>query len=172
MKARYVRLMDLLHRFCMVIAGFCLVTITLIIPWGVFTRYVLNSASSWPEPAAVLMMIWFSFLSAAICYRESLHIGVAVIPMMLKGQARIAVGWLIELCMITAALFMFWWGSKLVHTTWHQSIADFPWYSVGLSYLPVPLSGLITALFVIEKLWTSDLFGVPDADTISRVSTE
>src|SRR6185436_14024568 len=87
MKAQYVRLMDLLHRLCMIIAGFCLVAITLMIPWGVFTRYVLNAASSWPEPMAVLMMIWFSFLAACICYRENLHIGVAVIPMMLEGKA-------------------------------------------------------------------------------------
>ena len=50
MQAFYVRCMDVLHRFCMVVAGFCLVTITLIIPWGVFTRYVLNSAASWPSP--------------------------------------------------------------------------------------------------------------------------
>ena len=88
MKAQYVRAMDVLHRVCMIIAGFCLVAITLMIPWGVFTRYVLNSASSWPEPMAVLMMIWFSFLSACICYRENLHIGVAVIPMMLEGKAQ------------------------------------------------------------------------------------
>jgi TRAP-type C4-dicarboxylate transport system permease small subunit len=53
MKATYIRAMDALHGVCMVIAGFCLVTITLIIPWGVFTRYVLNIGSSWPEPMAV-----------------------------------------------------------------------------------------------------------------------
>ena len=113
MKAHYVRAMDLLHRFCMIVAGFCLVAITLIIPWGVFTRYVLNSASSWPEPMAVLMMIWFSFLSASLCYRENLHIGVAVIPMMLEGKAKTAIGWLIEACMMGTNLFMFWWGIKL-----------------------------------------------------------
>jgi TRAP-type C4-dicarboxylate transport system permease small subunit len=172
MKALYVRCMDVLHRFCMIVAGACLVTITLIIPWGVFTRYVLNSASSWPEPGAVLLMIWFSFLAASICYRENLHIGVAVIPMMLQGNARLAVGWLIEACMMGTNLFMFWWGIKLVQTTWHQSISDFPWYSVGASYLPVPIGGLITALFVIERLWTSKLFAEPEAESISGISTE
>ena len=172
MKVLYVRCMDVLHRFCMVVAGFCLVTITLIIPWGVFTRYVLNSASSWPEPAAVLLMIWFSFLAASLCYRENLHIGVALIPMMLKGNARLAVGWLVEACMMCTNLFMFWWGIKLVQTTWHQSISDFPWYSVGASYLPVPIGGIITALFVIERLWTSKLFAGPEAESISGISTE
>ena len=172
MKARYIKLMDALQQLCMIIAGTCLVLITLIIPWGVFTRYMLNSASSWPEPMAVLAMIWFSFLAAALCYRERLHIGVAVIPMMLKGKARIAVGWLIEACMMGVNLFMFWWGIKLVKATWYQSIADFPGFSVGASYLPVPLGGLITVLFVIERLMIGKFFQEPASETVSHVSTE
>jgi TRAP-type C4-dicarboxylate transport system permease small subunit len=172
MKAQYIRLMDVLQRFCMVVAGFCLIAITLMIPYGVFTRYVLNSASSWPEPMAVLLMIWFSFLSASLVYRENLHIGVAVIPMMLQGRARTAIGWLIEAGMMGTNLFIFWWGIKLVLLTWHQTISDFPWYSVGASYLPVPIGGAITALFVIERLWTSNLFEEPDDDAISQISTE
>jgi TRAP-type C4-dicarboxylate transport system permease small subunit len=172
MKAQYIRLMDVLHRFCMVVAGFCLVAITLMIPYGVFTRYVLNSASSWPEPMAVLLMIWFSFLSASLVYRENLHIGVAVIPMMLAGRARTAIGWLIEAGMMATNLFIFWWGIKLVTLTWYQTISDFPWYSVGASYLPVPIGGAITALFVIERLWTSKLFEGPSDGAISQVTTE
>ncbi len=172
MKEQYSRAMELLHRFCMIVCGACLVVITLIIPWGVFTRYVLNSASSWPEPMAVLLMVWFSFLSAAICYRESLHIGVAVIPMMLRGTARQAVGWLIQICMMGTNVFMLYYGTKLVQTTWHQSISDFPGYSVGAAYLPVPLGGAITTLFVIERLWKGDLFAEANTDAMSHVSTE
>jgi TRAP-type C4-dicarboxylate transport system permease small subunit len=63
-------------------------------------------------------------------------------------------------------------GVKLVETTWHQSIADFPWYSVGLSYLPVPIGGIVTALFVMERLWTSNLFAEPDAERLSTITTE
>ena len=64
MLTAYIRAMDVLHRMCVIIAGTCLVMITMIIPWGVFTRYVLNTGSSWPEPLAVLLMIWLSFMSA------------------------------------------------------------------------------------------------------------
>lgn len=164
--------MHALHWLCMVIAGACLVAITLMIPWGVFTRYALNSASSWPEPAAVLLMVWFSFMSAAICYRENLHIGVAVIPMMLEGKARLLCGWLIEIGMMGTNFFMLWYGTKLVATTWHQTVADFPWFSTGAAYLPVPLGGLITVLFVIERLWAGNLFDEPDAKSISATSSE
>lgn len=172
MKATYVRAMDGLHRLCMVIAGFCLVVITIIIPWGVFTRYVLNQAASWPEPMAVFLMIWFSFTSAAVCYREGLHIGVKVIPDALGGTARIVIGWLIETCMAFTNLFMLVYGARLVETTWHSTLADFPILTAGISYLPVPLGGAITTLFVIERLWTGDLFAEPDEDAISHIATE
>src|SRR5215475_2905020 len=118
MKASYIRAMDGLHQACLFVAGACLVIITLIIPWGVFTRFVLNSASSWPEPLAVLLMIALSFLSAVVCYREYLHIGVGIVPALLEGPAKIALGILIEVAMLITNLFMLWYGLKLVQTTW------------------------------------------------------
>jgi TRAP-type C4-dicarboxylate transport system permease small subunit len=172
MKARYVRAMDVLHRACLFIAGASLIIITVIIPWGVFTRYVLNSASSWPEPLAVLLMIWLSFLSAVVCYREYLHIGVGLLPAALTGTPRKLLGWIIEICMLITNLFMLWWGIKLVQTTWFQSIAEFPIVSVGVSYLPVPIGGAIILFFVIERLWTGMLFQEPTLETTSTVSVE
>lgn len=172
MKAQYIRLMDALHRACLVVAGACLVTITLIIPWGVFTRYVLNSASSWPEPLAVLLMIVLSFLSAVTCYREFLHIGVGVLPALLDERGKAFLGWAIEACMMATNVFMVWFGIKLVQTTFYQSIAEFPLVSVGISYLPVPIAGAITVLFIIERLLTREFFRDQTIETTSTVSTE
>ena len=164
MQARYIRVMDGLQFLCMLIAGSCLVVITVIVPWGVFTRYVLNSASSWPEPMAVLLMIWLSLLSAVVCYRESLHIGVGLLPAALQGTPKRVVGWLIELGMLATNLFMLWYGVSLVQVTWYQSIAEFPVVSVGVSYLPLPIGGALIILFVIERLWTGKLFQEPSLD--------
>jgi len=50
------------------------------------------------------------------------------------------------------SLFMVIWGARLVGTTWHQSIAEFPALSVGVTYLPIPIGGAITLLFVAERL--------------------
>jgi TRAP-type C4-dicarboxylate transport system permease small subunit len=172
MKSKYIRAMDRLHQACLFIAGISLVIITIIIPWGVFTRFVLNSASSWPEPMAVLLMIWLSFLSAVVCYREYLHIGVGLLPEALTGTPRMLLGLFIEMCMLITNLFMLWWGIKLVHTTWYQSIAEFPEVSVGVSYLPVPIGGLITVLFVIERMWTGVWFQEPTLETTSTVTAE
>jgi TRAP-type C4-dicarboxylate transport system permease small subunit len=164
MKSQYIRAMDRLHQACLFVAGACLVVITIIIPWGVFTRYVLNSAASWPEPMAVLLMIVLSFLSAIVCYREYLHIGVGVLPAFLTGTSRNVLGVFIEICMLVTNLFMLWYGVKLVNTTWYQSIAEFPVVSVGFSYLPIPIGGAITALFVIERFWTGQFFKEPEPE--------
>jgi TRAP-type C4-dicarboxylate transport system permease small subunit len=166
-KARYIRLMDAINVASVFVAGACLVVITLIIPYGVFCRYVLNSAASWPEPMAVLLMIVLSFFSAVVCYREHLHIGVALLPNALSGLARTLLGWVIELAMLGTNLFMLWYGIKLVLATWHQSIAEFPLVSVGVAYLPIPVGGLVTILFVIERLWTASFFGEPPAQAVS-----
>jgi TRAP-type C4-dicarboxylate transport system permease small subunit len=166
----YFALMDHLHKACLFVAGVALVTITLIIPWGVFTRYVLNSAASWPEPTAILLMIVLSFLSAVICYREHLHIGVSMIPNMLDGAAKAALGVLIELVMLGMNVFMVWYGVALVQRVWGNTIAEFPLLSVGITYLPIPIAGFITALFVIERFLKGDYFPPPhdlETDTIS-----
>jgi TRAP-type C4-dicarboxylate transport system permease small subunit len=63
----YRKLMDALYLVCVFVAGSALVLISAVIPWAVFTRYVLNSAASWPEPTAVLLTIVLTFIGAAPC---------------------------------------------------------------------------------------------------------
>jgi len=171
-KAQYIRAMDAVHGACLFVAGSCLVIITAIVPYGVFTRYVLNSAASWPEPMATLLMIVVSFLSAVVCYREYLHIGVGVLPAFLPGPAKALLGWFLEACMLATNLFMVVWGLRLVETTWFQSIAEFPIVSAGMAYLPIPLGGALTTLFVIERLLTQRFFAEPPAETDAPISTE
>lgn len=172
MRETYFRAMEHLHKLCVILAGASLVVITIIIPWGVFTRYVLNSASSWPEPAAIVLMIWLSFLSAVVCYREHLHIAVGMIPNALQGSAKAALGFVIEALMLGANLFLLWYGIKLCQTTWHQPLAEFPGISTGISYLPVPIGGFLTTLFIIERFLNAEFFPPPIEHALDTIATE
>ena len=60
-KNAYAQAMEWLYIACIALSGTALVAITLIIPYGVFMRYVMNNPQSWPEPASVVMMVFFSF---------------------------------------------------------------------------------------------------------------
>jgi TRAP-type C4-dicarboxylate transport system permease small subunit len=71
---------------------------------------------------------------------------------MLPAPLRRAIGLVVEGLMAAMALFMVNWGIKLVDATWDNSIADFPFLSVGVTYLPIPVGGAILLLFVIERV--------------------
>jgi len=144
--------MDALYWACAVIAGSALVVISLVVPWGVYTRYVRNSAASWPEPMAILLSIVLTFFGAAACYRSGTHMRVTVLRDRLPPGPQRAVDLVAEGLMALVSLFMIVWGGRLVGTTWHQVIAEFPFLSVGITYLPIPLGGAVTLLFVTERL--------------------
>jgi len=144
--------MDALYLICVVVAGTALVTISAVIPWGVYTRYVLNSAASWPEPTAVLLTIWLTFFGAAACYRLRFHMNVSFFVKLMPTFWQRFFDALAEIAMVAMSIFMTVWGAKLVIATWNNSIADFPELSVGVTYLPIPLGGAILFLFVIERI--------------------
>lgn len=162
MKAAYRRAMDALYLVCMGVAGLALTIMTIVIPWGVYTRYVLNRGSAWPEPMAVLLVILFTFFAAAACYRAGIHISVTLFADALREPYRRIVHAIAELLMTALSLFMINWGIQLVDTTWYQVIAEFPWLSVGITYLPIPVGGAITLLFILERVW----IGPPPPDSI------
>jgi TRAP-type C4-dicarboxylate transport system permease small subunit len=156
--------MDVLYFASALIAGVALVLISAVIPWAVFTRYVLNSAASWPEPTAVLLTIVLTFFGAAACYRLRLHMNVSFFADALPGIWRRLAQTLSELLVGAMALFMAIYGVKLVDATWQNTIADFPALSVGVTYLPIPIGGAILFLFVLERLTIGPPFdGIPDA---------
>lgn len=153
MKEQYQRAMERLYVACIVLSGTALVAITLIIPAGVFMRYVMNSPLSWPEPAAVVMMVMFSFIGGAAVYRANLHIAVEALKNRVGPGARTAMAWGVNACMVATALFMLIYGVQLCLVTQHQSMAEFPGLSVAVVYSPIPVAGLLTLLFIIERLW-------------------
>ncbi len=155
-KQRYQQAMEWLYIVCIVLSGSALVVITLIIPLGVFMRYAMNSPLSWPEPASVVMMVMFSFLGGAAVYRANVHIAVEALLNAVRPSVRRAMRWGIVLCMAGTAVFMLVYGVKLCVVTQYQTMAEFPVLSQGLVYLPIPIAGLLTLLFIIEKIWVGE----------------
>jgi len=148
MSLLYRKAMDALYLLCVVIAGSALVLISAVIPWAVYTRYVINRAASWPEPMAVLLTIVLTFFGAAACYRLGLHMNVTLAVDILPKAWRRVTDVLVELLMALMALFMAVKGAALVAATWSNTISDFPALSVGVTYLPIPIGG---GLFTVVR---------------------
>ena len=110
-----------------VVAGTALVLISAVIPWAVFTRYVLNSAASWPERTAVLLTIVLTFFGTAACYRAQLAHERVVFRDHVAAALRGAGPTFWSNCWSARwRPFMVVYGAKLVDATWLNSIAEFP----------------------------------------------
>ena len=144
--------MDALYWTCAVLAGVSLVLISAVIPYSVYTRYVLNRAASWPEPAAILLSIVLTFFGAAVCYRDGIHMRMNFFVSLMPGPGQRVSVVLAELLVAAVSAFMVIWGYGLCAATWHDVVAEFPTLSVGVTYLPIPLGGIVTLLFVVERL--------------------
>jgi TRAP-type C4-dicarboxylate transport system permease small subunit len=149
----YRQAMNLLYRLCVIVGVVALVLISAVIPWAVFTRYVLNSAASWPEPLAVLLTIVLTFIGAAAGYRLNLHMNVSYFADQLPQPWHKRLDLLVQLLMAGIAIFMIIWGERLVEVTWYNTIGDFPFLSVGVTYLPIPVGGACLLLFIIERIF-------------------
>jgi TRAP-type C4-dicarboxylate transport system permease small subunit len=162
MRSAYRRLMQRLYLGCIVLSGVGMVAITLMIPSGVFMRYVMNDPLQWPEPASVIMMVFFSFIGGAAVFRANQQIAVEALMRAVNAPSRAAMQWGVHACMLSISVFMVVYGVHLCWLTRGNTIAEFPWLSVGIVYLPIPIGGLLTLLFIVEKIW----LGEPPKDDI------
>ena len=154
----YVRLMDGLYYVCMMVAGVAIAVMAVIIGWSVYTRYVLTEGSFWAEPIAIALAVQMTFYGAAACYRTNAHISIDLLVRGLRGPASIIASRLVDVLMLLISLAMIWYGIGLVKTTFFQVYPEFQHIRVGAVYTALPGSGLITLLFVIERL----IYGAPD----------
>lgn len=155
MAESWLKWMDRLYLLAMAVAGVSLLVMTIVIPIGIFSRYVLNRGESWPEPIAIICMVTFTFIGAAVGYRAGSHIAVNMLTDRLPQGLKTACARIVDLLMLLISLIMFWYSYWLCVDLWEQPVAEFPLLTSGETYLPLPVGSAILILFVLERL----LFG-------------
>lgn len=103
MSELYLKWMDRLYLLAMAVAGISLLVMTIVIPIGIFSRYVLNRGESWPEPVAIICMVTFTFIGAAVSYRAGSHIAVNMLTDRLPGPLKTVCARAVDLLMLLIA---------------------------------------------------------------------
>lgn len=156
MKNLLLRVNDVIYQACIWVAGIAIVVMALIIPWGIFARYVLGTGSGWPEPVSILLMVLFTFIGAAASYRAGAHMAVTTLTDRMPDNWQPAITLFVQILMAVICLFMTIWGTKLCMATWNQFMSTLPTLRVGISYAPIPIGGAITLIFILERLFFGD----------------
>ncbi|MDP0499800.1 MAG: TRAP transporter small permease [Verrucomicrobiota bacterium JB022] len=128
--------------------------LVLAVLWGVVSRYVLGSPSSWTEPLATYLLMWVSLLGAAVVFRERGHLGVDYFMTIINPNARRIAKLAAELIVMSfAGYVMVYGGSSLVSRALAtgETVAGLGML-LGPIYLAIPISGVFFMLFGIEHL--------------------
>jgi TRAP-type C4-dicarboxylate transport system permease small subunit len=118
---------------------------------AVIGRYVFGGAVSWSEEVPRYLLIWISFLGAAICVDRKEHIAFDVLFSHLPAALQTPLRWVIDLLILAFGFVMFWWGIVFVQDFGGDLMETIPyknyWY-----YVVMPISGLLIMLFVARDL--------------------
>jgi TRAP-type C4-dicarboxylate transport system permease small subunit len=118
----------------------------------VFTRYVLNLVPSWSEEVPRYMLVWITYLGAALCVRYQEHISLDIFFKLLPVRAR-KIGLLVLNLMVgMVGVIMVVYGLGLVRQFGDDLMESIPVTNFWL-YLSMPTSGVLIILYVIEEIW-------------------
>ena len=126
--------------------------IFVIICFAVFTRYLLNYVPSWSEEVPRYLLVWISYLGAALAVKYREHISLDFFFNLMPARAR-QVGHLILNVLIGAVgVIMLVFGVSLVRQFGDDLMESIAVKNFWL-YLAMPVSGGLMVLYIIQDTW-------------------
>ena len=133
---------------------FLMAAIVIAVLWQVFSRYVLQSASSFTEEIARFLLIWIGILGAAYASGQQDHLAINILPPKLNEKNRIKLRIGINILIILFVIFaMIIGGGNLVYVNFElgQSSAALA-IPLGYVYMVLPLSGVLVIVYKVIEL--------------------
>jgi TRAP-type C4-dicarboxylate transport system permease small subunit len=138
---------------------FLVAVLTLVVLWGVFTRYmtklipVIGGQAEYTEELARLLLIWVSCFGAALAFERKAHLGVDFFVGKLHPEAARIVAVIVQLLVMALALIVFVIGGwDLASGQMTQQLATMSFMTRGMVYMALPVSGLFIILFSVENM--------------------
>lgn len=121
--------------------------------WQVFSRYVLESPSSFTDELAGFLLIWVGLLGAAYVAGKNEHLAIDLLLQKQKGAKKRRLQIIINTIVGVFALFvMVVGGIWLVYTRFYLGVTSAALaLPLGYVYLIVPISGILTIYYSIDN---------------------
>ena len=136
----------------MVIMAVMVINVT----WQVFSRYVLQSPSSFTDELSRYLLVWLGMLGAAYVAGQGNHLAIDILPTKLTGEAKRKLLMVINLVIILFVIpVMIMGGANLVYITYilEQKSATLQ-LPLAYVYMMIPFSGLLVLFYQLADLTT------------------
>jgi TRAP-type C4-dicarboxylate transport system permease small subunit len=136
----------------MVIMAIMVINVT----WQVFSRYVIQSPSSFTDELSRYLLVWLGMLGAAYVAGQGNHLAIDILPTKLTGEAKRRLLMVINVVIILFVIpVMIMGGSNLVYITYilEQKSATLQ-LPLAYVYMMIPFSGLLVLFYQLVDLTT------------------
>jgi len=124
------------------------------VTWQVFSRYVLQSPSSFTDELSRYLLVWLGMLGAAYVAGQGNHLAIDLLPTKLKGEAKRKLLIIINVVIILFVIpVMIMGGANLVYITFilEQKSATLQ-LPLAYVYMMIPFSGLLVLFYQLVDL--------------------
>ncbi len=137
-----------------------LVVMTIVTSAGVFWRYVMNDALSWAEELGCYMLVWVSFLGAALATYRGAHIGIDVVYDRLPRWGRRVLDLSVNSAIIIFMGAILLSSLKILPVV-HTRISPTLFVSMDIPYLVLPVSAGIILIQTLVRMLPEPEEGKP-----------
>lgn len=132
-----------------------LAAMVLDVVWGVFTRYLLDSQSSWTDELARFLLVWLSILGAAYASGKKLHIAIDLWPQDLDLKKKNYLNLIVHSVVLLFAVLVFLIGGlRYVYISFAlgqtSPALQLP---IGFVNMVLPISGIFILYYKLSELF-------------------
>ena len=126
--------------------------IVVVIVMQVILRFGFNSPTKWSEEVALISLVWFGMLAAAICVQRDSHVSITFFFDLLPTRGQFTLDLIIQLLIASFALILIVNGYQLVALTGSVKLpaSQLP---KGLLYLSAMFGGSLMLVNAIRNLF-------------------
>jgi TRAP-type C4-dicarboxylate transport system permease small subunit len=167
------RWLDPLEHILMVLCGVALAGFSMTVFFDVVTRS-LGHPVLWVQEVTTTFFVYGVFIGTAAAARRNDHLYLSAIGEAMSGKSRLAVETFNRLVVLGAALCMVYFGT----INFRQGFGAFRMPSMtplASLYAPIPLSGALVALFMVEQLvngWRHGFAGAAEDSTEEALDSD
>lgn len=118
----------------------------------VLTRYVLPYSLPWTEEMARFILIYITFIGAAVAIYEKSHITITILVSKLSAALKLKIQILIDLLILFFLYLVFRGGIDMVLLSWGIVSGSMPWMMKGYVYLIIPISMVLMVIFLVRQV--------------------
>jgi TRAP-type C4-dicarboxylate transport system permease small subunit len=144
------KILDKLSNIIKNILTVLLIALVLVVSYIALMRNAFSASPAWGEAAALLIMVWFCLLSAALGVRKNIHIRMTILDGVLKGKSINRLEHLTLILWMILGILALIFGIRLTMLAGNNVITGI-YLPASVIYSAVPVFGVIVFLSALEQ---------------------